>query len=233
MRIPEGLMELEYIKIKRMVREVAASASSNFPSYVTAEDTEGHLWVWAYANRNRVQKTMDGEGWEWKLRKIFRDEAMSFCATEKAASEGYSQDDLFRYSIPKIRKMLDSIFDYENWQSFGLHGDGQPTGKGQANATGDRVVELIDIKTALQSLPEDSYNLLVWQFKYQYTNDMLGEELGITSNAASLRAGRALRALQKELGRKTPDEIYKPSDRRVVRSSAAARAAVSNQYEGN
>ena len=43
---------------------------------------------------------------------------------------------------------------------------------------------------------------------------------------------RALGSVRKQLGRKDPDDQMKPSDRRVVRSNAASRAALSSQWDG-
>jgi hypothetical protein len=82
--------------------------------------------------------------------------AFDHCAKEKAAVEGYSTEDLFRYSIPKIKALLPDVFDYSDWQSFGLKGDGQPGSKPQANQTGDRMVELIDIKAGVGRLPVET-----------------------------------------------------------------------------
>jgi len=225
-------MELDYAKVKRMVKEVAASVSSNFPSYVTPDETEQHLWLFLYERKSSIGKAVGEDSeWEPKIASTLRKAAFDHCAKEKASAEGYSTEDLFRYSVPKIRTLLPDAFDYEDWQPFGNFSDGQPTSKTQANMTGDRVAELIDIKIALEKLPEDRYNLLVWQFKYQYSMAQLGEEFDITPGAASDRSQRALKALQRELGRKDYVEVASPG-RRTVRTNAAARAALSNQYEG-
>src|SRR5260221_513243 len=121
----------------------ASSVSRSFPSYVTSEDTEGHLWVHMYENKSWFsQVVQEGDGWEARIAAVLRKQATIYCAKEKAAVEGYSPEDLFRYTIPKLRDLLADAFEYENWQSFGLHGDGQPTAKVQANRTGDRIAEL-------------------------------------------------------------------------------------------
>lgn len=227
------MTDLDYSRMRKLVKDVARSVSNGYPSYVTSDDTEGHLWVHMYERKGSFARIVDeGDGWEARIGSILRSEANNYCAKEKAAAEGYSVDDLYRYSLPQIRLLLDDVFSYEDWQSFGLHGDGQPVAKIQANQTGDRIAELVDVKTAIEAMDDDTYNLLVWHYKYHYTMPMLAEEFGITSEAAKKRAQRALTALQKQLGRRDQSDQSSASERRTVRTNAASRAALSSQYEG-
>ena len=141
-------MALDPAKFKPMVKQIAASVSRNYPSSIDAADTEQQLWLWLYEKRTSVLQTVEDSPNEWEamIASTMRKVAFDHCAKEKAAVEGYSAEDLFRYSIPKIKGLLPDVFDYSDWQSFGLKGDGQPGAKPQANQTGDRMVELIDIK---------------------------------------------------------------------------------------
>lgn len=227
-------MALDYEAFMPLVKRVASSVSKNFPPYVQSSDTEGALYVWLFQKKDWIETTVrdSPKNWEPKISSLMRKVAFDHCNKEKAAAEGYDTSDIYRYSIPKIKTLLSDVFDYADWQSFGLHGDGQPGAKPQANTTGDRVAELVDIKIALNSLKDETYNLLVWQYKYHYTMDGLAEELEISPEAASKRAQRALTALQKRLGYKPPVDQDRALNRRTVRSNAAAQAAVSHQWEG-
>jgi len=217
-----------------MVKNVAVSVSRNYPPYIEAADTEQHLLVWLYEKRASVLRTVEDNPNEWEsmIASTMRKVAFDHCAKEKAAAEGYSVDDLFRYSLPKIKALLPDVFDYQDWQSFGKQGDGQPKGRPQANETGDRTVELIDVRAAVERLTEDTKTLLWLQYSAHYTMENIAEALSITLEATKKRAQRALSAIQRELGRKDPAEQPRRADRRAVRSNAAARAAVTNQYEG-
>jgi len=227
-------MALDPDKFRPMVKNVARSVSGQYPSFVTLEDTEQALWLWLYDKRASVLQTVedDPQNWEPKIASTMRKVASDYCAKEKAATEGYSTDDLYRYTIPKIKSLLPDVFDYKDWQSFGLRGDGQPGSKPLANQTGDRMVELIDIKAALQALPEDTKTLLYLQQVESYTADNLADHFGITEEAAKKRSQRALGSLQKALGRKEPGDLPGRPDRRTVRSNAAWRASQATQYEG-
>lgn len=227
-------MALDPAKFQPMVRMVARSVSSAYPAYVTQEDTEGHLWLWLYDKRASVLQTVEDSphDWEAKIASTMRKVASSYCAKEKASVEGYSVEDLYRYTIPKIKSLLPDVFSYTDWQSFGQHGDGQPTQKAQANTTGDRVAELVDIKAAVARLPDETKELLYLVYAMHYSSDALADHFEISSEAAKKRSQRAYGAVQKELGRREPGEVPGPADRRTVRSNASWRASQSSQYEG-
>lgn len=227
-------MALDPAKFMPMVRNVARSVSGQFPPSVTQEDTEQALWLWLYEKRASVLQTVedDPQDWEAKIASTMRKVAFDHCAREKAAVEGYDTSDLYRYSIPKIKSLLPDIFEYSDWQTFGLKGDGQPGSKPLANQTGDRMVELIDIKAAVQRLPVETRELLYLVHVMQYTTENVADHFGITHEAGKKRVQRAYGAVQRSLGRRDPGAEPSPADRRTVRSNAAWRASQSSLYEG-
>ncbi|HEY6018340.1 MAG TPA: sigma factor-like helix-turn-helix DNA-binding protein [Candidatus Paceibacterota bacterium] len=221
---------LDYDKIMPVVKSVARSVSSKFPSYVQEEDTLGALLLFLYQKRESIERAVeDGPEWEAKIASTLRKVAFDHCNAEKAAAEGYDPSDIYRYSVPKIKSLIADAMDYENWQSFSKVGDGQP--KAAAQTYGDRVTELIDVKEALSKLNDETYNFLVYQHKYDYTLEEVAIAMGITLEAAKKRSQRALKALQKGLGYKESPSPRR-AGRRAVRSNASWRADLSTGYEG-
>lgn len=227
-------MALDPAKFMPMVRNVARSVSGQFPSSVTQEDTEQALWLWLYDKRASVLQTVeeDPDNWESQIASTMRKVAFDHCAREKAAIEGYDTADLYRYSIPKIRSLIPDIFEYTDWQTFGQKGDGQPGSKPQANQTGDRVAELVDIKAAVKRLPEETKELLYLTHVLSYSTENIAEHFEISHEASKKRVQRAYGAVQKALGRRDPGEVPSPAGRRTVKSNAAWRASQGAQYEG-
>jgi DNA-directed RNA polymerase specialized sigma24 family protein len=227
-------MALDPAKFTPMVKNVARSVSGQFPTSVTIEDTEQALWLWLYEKRASVLQTVQDspDEWEAKIAGTMRKVASSHCAREKAATEGYSLEDLYRYSIPKIKSLLPDIFEYSDWQSFGRKGDGQPGSKPLANQTGDRIAELVDVKAAVKRLPDSTKELLYLVHVYHYSAENLAEHFGISLEASKKRLQRSYGAVQRELGRGDPDARPGPSQRRTVRSNASWRASQASQYEG-
>lgn len=225
---------LDFTLMKTMVRDVARSVSSNFPTYVTPEDTEGAIWVWVYEKRTQLEATVrdDPQEWERKIAGTMRKVAFDHCAKEKAAVEGYSVDDLYRYSLPKIRALMEDVFNYTDWQTFGQSGDGQPTQKRQVNEGNDRLAELVDVRHAVERLPHDTKELLYLQYAMHYSHDNLGDHFGISEEAAKKRSQRALGSVQKTLGKSPSKDEPAAPQRRAVRSNAAWRAQQSSQWDG-
>lgn len=213
-------------QFRQTVRDVARQAASKYPSYVDAQDIEQELYLWLYSSRAWIQDMIANEPEEatGKVTSMMRKAAFDLCNKEKAAAEGYHPTDVYRYSAHKIVRLLPDVLDYEDWQSFGQNGDGQPTAKAQANTTGDRIVEIIDIKSAIDNLNPETYALIKMQYQYHCTWDEIAETLEIQPEAAKKRGQRAIKAIQKELGYKAPDELAARSERRTVRSNSAWRA---------
>ena len=227
-------MALDPAKFMPMVRNVARSVSGQFPTSVTQEDTEQALWLWLYEKRASVLQTVeeDPDNWESQIASTMRKVAFDHCAREKAAVEGYDTADLYRYSIPKIKTLMPDIFEYADWQTFGQKGDGQPGSKPQANQTGDRVAELVDIKAAVMRLPSETKELLYLTHVMSYTTENIADHFEISHEASKKRVQRAYGAVQKALGRRDSGESPSPADRRTVRSNASWRAMQGAQYEG-
>jgi DNA-directed RNA polymerase specialized sigma24 family protein len=227
-------MALDPEVFRPMIRNVARSVSGKFPPYITAEDTEQALYLWLYEKRATVLATVEDspDDWEAKIASTMRKVAFDYCAKEKASTEGYDVADLYRYSLQKIKSLLEDVFHYADWQSFGQQGDGQPRSRGLANQTGDRIAELTDVRAAVERLPHDTKELLYYQHVMHYSIENLADHFGIGVEAAKKRAQRAVGAVQKELGRKPYEEQPRGAERRSVVSNAAARARQSSYYEG-
>jgi DNA-directed RNA polymerase specialized sigma24 family protein len=220
---------LDYDELTPLIEEAAKRVTDSFPSYVDRKDIEQAIHIWLLENQRWVKRIMSQE--DANLRKqvypTMKRVAFSSANKEKSGTEGYEPSDVYRYSIEKIQTLLEDVFDYQNWQSFSLRLDGLPRSRGQANETGDRTVELCDVKAALEGLNEQSQNLLTWRYRDNYSMEQLGVEMGVSTTAATKRHKASLRALQKGLGYKSQEDPERaPVGRRKVRSNAAWRAAL-------
>lgn len=218
--------------LRPMVKDIAKQVSYKFPSSVMREDIEQDLWVWAYRNQKSISKKIvnDPEAWIEQVATTMRKQALSFGKDELDSAEGRVAQDLQKYSVNEIRALLPDVFDYEDWQSFASVSDGQPKSKGMANATGDRLVSLVDVKKQVLKLNNDQYNVIVWHYKYGLPFETIAEEYDCSLDAARKRVERAVKAVQRGLGT-VPQKEY--TGRRTVRSNAAWRAASDNYYQEN
>ena len=224
---------IDYTALTPMVERVASAVHASFPSHHDVNDTKQHLWLWVFENKNTVADIIrNTERPEGTLYGLMTKEANGFLKKEDAVSHGYSQDDVFNYPIAVIEELLGQVFDYEDWQSFGQHGDGQPKAKGQANMTGDRIAMLIDVKSAVGKLSENHYNTVLWTYKYGFTPAGIAEEVGITEQAVRERLRRAKGAIRRLLGTKPLSDLRKGYEARSGVGNAEAQYIAERDYEG-
>jgi DNA-directed RNA polymerase specialized sigma24 family protein len=225
---------LDITRLAPLLKKIADSTASQFPTYVDRDDVESALYVWAYERRGMVSKIMtDSESWEARLYQLINRAAMDYALKEDMAVQGYSEDDTFVYTIEQLKSLLEQVWDYENWQTFGVFGEaGMPHAKGLVNQTGDRLAMLADVKRALDRISTDQYNILVWRYKQHLSLAELGEALEVAKSTAQHRAESAVRALQKELGQVPLSDLHKGHSGRSRGTTASALALQEQQYEG-
>jgi sigma-70-like protein len=223
-----------YDEMKPLVERAARNARSNFPDYIKLDDVEQATWVAAYENQASLTKAMEKEGGEGLAMYILLRNAREFALAEDAAINGYDTEDIYMYSEEVVKSLLESAFEYDDWQSFSTFGDSQPRSKKDPSMSGDFVAMLVDVKAAAEKLSEDSYNALVWYYKYHYTYAMLADTLDISEEAARKRVKRAVGAVRRNLGRRDLSDLQHGYKRHVARPStgASARFLVENDYEG-
>jgi DNA-directed RNA polymerase specialized sigma24 family protein len=219
---------MEPTAFKTMLESVASGTARLFPGYATADDVTQELWIWAFENQDTVRRYDEEEDGERKLAFVLKQKAITYCNGEKAARLGYSPDDVVGYGVKQLKILLQDVFEYEDWQSGAVSYDPTPKAK-RIEATDDRLASMADVKSGLERLDERHYNMLVAKYKYHYSDERLADlmEIGLSSVATTLN--RSVRALSRLLS--TPVQPDAPQGRHVV-SNAAARAALSNQYEG-
>lgn len=232
---------LDWARLTPAVDRAAGIATSNFPAHHNISDVKQEIWVWIMSNKPTVTRILGEEGdYESKLMSLLVRAGQSHLKTEDAQTYGYAEEDRFYYSVDLIKSILEVIFDYEDWQSFALSQDAQPKAKAEPATGGNNLASYADVKSAVEKLPEDYYNLIVWRYKYHYTFAAIGEESEVTWQSAQKRHDRALKAVQKLLGEQPLSDLRRGYDGRTADSvtrgnvgrSATAQAIVERDYEG-
>lgn len=225
---------MDYAKLTPAVDRAAGIAISNFPAHHDINDVKQSLWVWIMENKGTVSRILaDSEGTLTAIEQLLLKAATTHLRKEDAAVYGYSEEDKFYYSVDLIKSILEVIFNYEDWQSFAMSQDTQPKAKSDPSTGGNNLASYADVKSAVEKLPEDYYNLIVWRYKYQYTFTRIGEETGKDASGVRQRHDRALKALQASLGQMPLGEFRKGYDGRTEpRGSISGQVQVERDYEG-
>ncbi len=216
-----------------LVERAAVNITNKWPSYVSTEDVSQELWAWVYQNQNSIETARKLTGWEAKVYSTMLKVASSAASSEDQQTNGYSKDDTYVYSVAVIETLLESVFEYKDWQSFGFHGDGQPSAKGQVNETGDIVAMLSDVKAGLAEIKPEYREVLFRRHFLPGTDQEQADEMGITQKAFTSRHSRAVKALRDTMGRVNPADLRSGWDeRRDVIGNERSRVITDRQYEG-
>jgi hypothetical protein len=229
---------IDMIRLTPMVNMAAAATSRAYPQ-VSFPDVAGCLWLWAVANDSRIQEYFAKEDGDRIVGSILRMEARTYALKERAVSAGYSTEDLEWYSPGQIRAVLPDVFDYENWQTSGASSNDRKTTV-LANATGDRLASILDVKSALEKMNHVQYSLLKEVYGEGSSVEAAAEKLGISTETCRKRLDRAVYVIRDKLGGPRPTDPYeavngqfdtRTSGRRVV-SNATARARTDHAWDG-
>jgi RNA polymerase sigma factor (sigma-70 family) len=216
-----------------LVERAASATAAKWPSYVSGEDVAQELWLWVYSNQNSVETARKAGDWEAKVYSTMLKVASSAASSEDQQTNGYSKEDTYTYSVGVVEALLESVFEYEDWQSFGTFGDGQPHAKGQVNETGDMIAMLADVRAALAEIDKKHREVLFLRHGRQFKFAEVGATLGVTENAANMRHRRAIKALQGALGRVPLSDLQGGYDnRRSALGNEHSRVITDRQYEG-
>lgn len=219
------------------VNQAATATYRAYSQWITFPDVAAQLWLWVTENAARVDDYLNREEGERIVRSILNQEARKYAIKERAMSTGYSPDDLTWYSHAMIRNVLPDVFDYEDWQTFGSGGNDRGS-KPIANATGDRLATILDIKGALTKLQKDQVAILREHYGNGVSVDACAIVLGISSEAARKRVDRAVYAIRDQLNGQRQTDPYEAvngqfdtrTSGRKAMSNAAARKMTDNNW---
>lgn len=228
---------MELSQLTPWVNQAATATYRAYASWVSLPDVAGQLWLWAVKNEARIDTYLSEPEGERIVRSILNQEARTYAIKERAMATGYSPEDLTWYSPSMIRNILPDVFDYEDWQSFESKG-GDRGSKPVANATGDRLATILDVKGALTKIQEDQVALLREHYGRGVSLEACAHALDIQQEAARKRLDRAVYALRDSLNGIRPTDPYEAVNgqfdtrtrgRRAM-SNAAARSATDSNW---
>lgn len=224
---------IDWTRLTPAVERAAGIAIASFPAHHDVSDVKQEIWVWIMENKKTVTRILTEENGLNTLTSYLVKAGQTHLKEEDAAVYGYSAEDQYFYSLELIKSVLEVIFKHEDWQSFAQNFDAMPKAKTNPAHTGNNLASYADVSSAVDQLPQEQYNIMVWRYKYTYTFENLGSELGISRQAAEKRHDTALKAIQALLGRKTLAEVRTPPETSSRPSTMAqARAVTDRSYDG-
>lgn len=224
---------IDYKGLTPAVERAARIAKSSFPAHYDISDVKQELWVWIMQNKKTVAGiSADSEGTDTALVELLLKAANEYLKREDAAAYGYDREDQYFYSLDLIKSILEVVFKHEDWQSFATVINDMPKAKRDPSKTGNNLASYADVSSAVDTLQEDQYNVIVWRYKYNQTFDQIGQTLGVTRQTIHRRHEAALASLQRALGKRDLGELRKTAETPPRPGRAQAKAIAERDYEG-
>lgn len=229
-------MSVDLTAFASLIERAAREVHKSFPEFHDIDDTIQHMWLYLYENKGSIESIVRNSTDHDVMNKPVYDLLLrvgnSFLRKEDADWHHYTQDDTFFYSRELIEQILEVVFRHEEWQSFAMHYDKMPTGKSDPATAGNNVASYADVSRAVSLLSGEHYNAILWRYKYRYTYQAIGVELGLTKQGAQRRVNAALNALQRELGRKNLNDLRDLPEEHERPHGEGAQIRSDRYYEG-
>jgi len=201
------------LKVQPIAARVARTVARNFEGYVTAEDMQQDLLLWAYDHLDKVQEYLTptdedpkAKAGNAKLHTTFRRKARGWAHKAKADKLGYDVADVHFYSLRQLEELLPLAFDYECWLPEQSN-DNMPTGKSDPALGNNRFALLADVKGAYEKCPDVDRTLLWARYVASPPAGIaeLAESAGVSRATMTRRINRALTRMLDHLGGSRPE----------------------------
>jgi len=189
--------------------QVARIVHRKYHTYFDVSDVRQELLVWIVRREEKVRSWLDhteGEeqyrGGVRQLGKTLTRHADKYCRRRKAQQLGYQLDDEAYYTPISLSELLPFV-----WSDVVETRDASKprvSGGGNPAEGGNYVIQLFDIRKALEKLDPQDKVILQMKFFEQFTFDEIATTLGISDSTAHRKVDGALRRLNNNLGGQSP-----------------------------
>lgn len=201
------------LKVQPIAARVARTVGRDFSEFVTVDDIQQDLLLWAYDHEDKVREYLTptdedekAKAGTAKLHTTFRRKARGWAHKAKAEKLGYDVADLHFYSLAQLEELLPLAWHYENWLPE-QNNDGTPTGKSDPALGNNRYALLADVKGAFKAIP-DTERILLWA-RYcacpPASIAELAESASVSRATMTRRINRALGRMLDQLGGSRPE----------------------------
>lgn len=173
---------------------------------VDVGDVRQELWVWflEHPNKVRLWESYDGKQTTKLIARSLRNAAKDFCQREKAKTSGYHVTDNHYYDRALIERYLPAVLRNDLTAPI-LLDLGFTNNKKVASEGGNWFAMKADIERGMDRLPVEQKSIIYLRFGDGCnSNAELGQELGISEDAARMRVNRAMNNLLNFLGGQMP-----------------------------
>lgn len=229
--------------LREIVARVAIKFGRTFRGFAEADDIRQELWLWVLSHGKAVDRWAEEEKGQRKLVYSLNNVAKAYGVQQKAASSGYTPDDVAFYGKAEVRELLEMVFDRTKWEAPPQADEGRRGGR-PANEGNGWVATLSDVSRAVDKLDAPDREAVELFFGRGEAAAYLAEVWDVSTSTAYARIDRAVKKVWRELGGARPNQgavhpdldgdgcecLHVWKGRRAM-SNAAARAAQEKHYD--
>jgi len=188
---------------------VARKVHRRYHTYFDVQDVTQELMVWVLKRQDKIKEWLDHplESDEYKmgvrkLGKTLTRNADKYCRSMKAQKLGYEIRDEQYYSPITLSELLpfvwNDVVDTKPADGEKVHNLGNPA------EGGNYIIQLFDVRRALNKLDPSDKLMLQMKFFEQLTFSEIAGALGVSDTTAHRKVDGALRRLNNHLGGQSP-----------------------------
>jgi DNA-directed RNA polymerase specialized sigma24 family protein len=196
-----------------LVKQIANEYHRKYPM-VSREDIAQELWLWFWEHPNKTIDwiKLDDKDADKLFARSLRNQAIGYCAKEKARALGFETIDNFYYHRDLVEQFLPLVIEdrFEQPADYG-ESIGKVFNTSEPSTGGNWMSYLADVFVGFKKLTADQQAILVMKYgPEQLGHEQIAEQYKISTDNARMRVNRALRAIIFKLGGSAPhtDEDY-------------------------
>ena len=188
----------------------ARSVHKKYHTYFDVADVKQELLLWCYKRQGKIQEWLDFEvGTEEyqegvkQLARTLNRLAERYCRKAKAQKLGYELRDEQFYSPESLSVLLPFAYS-DVTETRDMTKPRVSGGGGNPAEGGNYVVQLFDVRIALDKLDRYDYDVLQLKFDDQLSYKEIADAMGVSDTTAHRKVENALRRLTNLLGGANP-----------------------------
>lgn len=173
---------------------------------VEFDDVRQECFLWMVKNPERVDRWRDeGKTGKSKLGTALYRAGMRYAMRERVRTTGTQPGDHGFYTEAVLHELLSDVFDYDNWAMESHEETEGGRGVSRPSEGNTRLAMLVDVKWAVEGLPEDDQALLRDRFADGGMDvQVLAATMQVSDTTVRRRIRNVLRKLSDRLGGEPP-----------------------------
>lgn len=173
---------------------------------VEFDDVRQECFLWMVKNPGRVDRWRDeGKAGKSKLGTALYRAGMRYAMRERVRKTGTQPGDHSFYTEAVLHELLSDVFDYDNWSMESHEETEGGRGVSRPSEGNTRLAMLVDVKWAVEGLPEDDQSLLRDRFADGGMDvQVLAATMQVSDTTVRRKIRNVLRKLSDRLGGEPP-----------------------------